>query len=392
MRILCVLLPHFPLRCETARQPALDGRGVVVTCAAGSQKLVLDFAPGLDALQYDMPIQQALSHYSDAELVQADVPYYWQVWNGLLDALEERSPLVEGEEPGCAYIGVEGLQIIYPDDAALVGAVRAAIPEFFTPLIGIAEGKFPASLAARYSPPGGFKVLGVDAAAFLADLPADVLPVPLKMKERLHSFGLHSLGQIVALPAGPLQAQFGAGGKRLGELARGLDDTPLNRRLSKELIEESTSLLSVTASVEAILVTLETMLERVFARLGPRGLGIRALSLWTRTWNADLWERTVRFKEPAMDLKTAVARLRHTLESYPQPGPVEKLGLKITRLGYRGGRQRNLFSEVRAQAHLMDDVRQLELRLGGPQVYKVEEVEPWSRMPERRYALAPISR
>lgn len=93
-----------------------------------------------------------------------------------------------------------------------------------------------------------------------------------------------------------------------------------------------------------------------------------------------------------MDMKSAVARIRHTLESYPQPGPVEKLGLKITRLGYRGGRQRNLFSEVRAQAHLMEDVRQLELRLGGPQVYKVEEVEPWSRMPERRYALAPISR
>jgi DNA polymerase-4/protein ImuB len=274
----------------------------------------------------------------------------------------------------------------------MVYAVREAIPDVFTPLIGIAEGKFPACLAARYSPAGGYLALGGDTGVFLAELSCDVLPVPLKIREKLHSFGLHTLGQVAALPAGPIQSQFGSEGKRLAELAAGRDSTPLNPRFSKEVIEESTTLLSVTASVEAILVTLEAMLDHVFDRLHPRGLGIRSLSIWTRTWSADLWERTVRLKEPAMDTHSTIARIRHILESYPQPGPVEKLGLKITRLGYRSGRQRHLFSEVRVQANLMDDVRQLEMRLGGPQVYKMQEVEPWSRIPERRYALAPIGR
>jgi DNA polymerase-4/protein ImuB len=40
----------------------------------------------------------------------------------------------------------------------------------------------------------------------------------------------------------------------------------------------------------------------------------------------------------------------------------------------------------------MEDIRQLELRLGNPQIYKVQEVEPWSRMPERRYVLAHTGR
>ena len=65
--------------------------------------------------------------------------------------------------------------------------------------------------------------------------------------------------------------------------------------------------------------------------------------------------------------------------------------MKITGLGYRRGRQKSLFSEVRARDHLLEDIKQLEFRLGSPQVFKIKEVEPWSRIPERRYALTPLS-
>ena len=93
-----------------------------------------------------------------------------------------------------------------------------------------------------------------------------------------------------------------------------------------------------------------------------------------------------------MDMKTAVSRIKRVLEDYPQPGPVEQVGIRVNRLGYPQGRQRNLFSELRARDHLIEDIKQLELRLGNPQVYKVKEVEPWSRIPERRYALTPTGR
>jgi hypothetical protein len=79
------------------------------------------------------------------------------------------------------------------------------------------------------------------------------------------------------------------------------------------------------------------------------------------------------------------------MEDYPQPGPVEQAGLHITGLGYPRGRQKSLFRDVRAKAHLAEDIKQLELKLGNPQVYTVKEVEPWSRIPERRYALMPTT-
>jgi DNA polymerase-4/protein ImuB len=392
MKILGVLLPHFPLMCEVGRNLAVKGRPAILTYTEGSRKLVLDYSPDLAGLQPGMHLQAALSRHGEVELVQADMPYYRSVWNGILDALELKSPLVEGAEPGCAYIGLDGMQLIYPDDDAVISAVREAIPETFTLQIGIAGNKFLACLAAMHSPPGGCKILTGDAAAFLKNLPCDVLPISMESKDKLRAFGIRTLGQIAALPPGPLQAQFGPEGKRLWEFARGHDDTPLYPRMMAENIEESALLTSATVSLDAIVVTAETLLVRVFIRISPQGTGIRSFNLWTRSWSAGQWERSLRFKEPAMDVKSVIGRVRRVLEEYPQPGPVEQVGLRITGLGRQSRRQKSLFTEVRAQEHLMDDIKQMELRLGGNQVFRVKEVEPWSRIPERRYTLTPLNR
>jgi DNA polymerase-4 len=394
MKLLCVLLPHFPWSCELRRDPSLDGRPVIVVQpkdTAGSPKLVLDYSPEIDDLQTGMALQPALARHGEAVLVPADMPFYRSTFTAVLDLLENISPLVEETDLGRACLGIDGLHLIYPDDAAIVAAVRSVIPAVFSPRMGIAGNNFLAYLAARRCPPGGHRILSGDVAPYLNDLPCDVLPVSLKSLGRLHNFGLHTLGQIAALPPGPFQSQFGPEGKRIRDLAAGIDATPLHPRMLETAHEESAALASVTVSLDAILFTVETLLRRVFVSLGGRGLGIRTLTLWTRTWNSENWERTIQYKEPAMDLKSALARVKRVLEDYPQPGPVEQVGLSITALGYPRGRQKSLFPELRARDHLMDDIRQLESRLGNPQVYKVKEVEPWSRIPERRYALTPTS-
>ncbi len=392
MKILCVLLPHFPLRCEIRNHPDMEGRPVIIVRAEGSQKLVLDYSPDLEDLQRDMPLQPALARHGGAVLVQADLPLYWSVFQEILDSLELKSPLVEGADLGLAYIGVDGLQLIYPDDDFLAQKVKEVIPETFSVRIGIAEGKFPAYLAALRSPPEAvYRTLAGNLADFLQDLPCEVLPISLKSKNKLRDFAIRTLGHLASLSPGPLQAQFGPEGKKIWELARGSDSTPLYPRFMEEDIEESTVLSSVTVALEALLLTWESLLSRVFGKDSLKGRGIRRLTLWTRGWTAECWERSLQFKEPVMDIKSVLSRIKSVLENFPQPGPVERVGLKITGLGYRSGRQKSLFTEVRAREHLLDDIKQLDFRLGSPQVFKIKEVEPWSRIPERRYALVPLS-
>jgi DNA polymerase-4/protein ImuB len=359
--------------------------------AVSSQKLVLDWSPGLEGLAHDMPLQQALARHDNAELIPSDIPHYRSAFKAILDTLEQVSPLVEGTDLGCIYIGVDGLHLIYPNDSALINAVREVVADFM-PQMGIAGNKFLASLAAQCSSLNDCKILWGAIASFLKDLPCDVLPISLKSKGKLRDFGIRTLGQVAAMLPGPLQSQFGLEGKRIWELAQGIDNTPIYPRFMEEVIEESVTLPSVTVSMDAILTSAESLLLRVLPGIVQRGFGIRSLKLWTRTWNAENWERDINFKEPAMDTKNAVSRLKRVLEDYPQPGPVEQVGIRVNRLGYPLGRQKNLFSDIRAQEHLADDIKQLELKLGNPQIYKVKEVEPWSRIPERRYALTPTSR
>lgn len=342
-----------------------------------------------------MALQPALALYGNVDLVQADVPYYRTVFNNILDRLEEKSPLVEGTEPGCIYIGLDGLELLYDSEESLVRAVKEAIPDVFKARVGIGEGKFLAYLRALYlgdiCPSQATPIPANDVETFLNKLPCEVLPVSEKAKNKLNDYGIKTLGQLSKFPYGPLQAQFGPEGRRMLDLARGRDDTPLYPRSLEEAIEESTTLPSITVSMESLLTSVEMLLSRIFSSERMSGRGIRSLTFWTRSWNGKHWERNLHFKEPAMNLKGVLPRIKLILENYPQPGPTEQLGIRITRLGYSDGRQKSLFKEIRARDKLNEDIRQLNLRLGGHQVFKVKELEPWSRIPERRYALTPLS-
>jgi len=391
MKVLCVLIPHFPLKCEIMRNGDLQNRQIILTRVAGAKKLVLDYTPELAGLQEGMPLQQAISRYEEVTLLQADIPYYRSTFSQILDLLEKKSPLVEEAEPGLAYLAADGLQLIYPDDNALAACIRETLPAALAARIGIAGGKFPAYLAALYSQPGSYRILKDRDTAFLAELPCDVLPVSLKIKKRLHDFGLHTLGRIASLPPGPLQSQFGPLGRKIWELALGYDNTPLYPRPAAETIEESTVLPSLITSLDALSLACEALLSRVFARLAQRKLGILSLTLWTMSWKTEYWEYRISFKEPAMHVHNILARIKSVLENQTQPGPVERLGLKITRVGYQYGQQKSLFPEVRDRDHLQESIKQLNCRSGSPQVFQIKEAEPWSRIPERRYILASLN-
>jgi len=392
VKVLCVLLPHFLLNCEISRNLQIKEHASVVIRESGSQKLVLDYSPQFTDLQQGMELQGALSRHDDIQIVHADIPYYWHSFNRILDALENVSPVVEGKELGEVYLDMDGMQSIYPDDGDFVKAVREAIPESFVTQIGIGQSKFLAYLAAwQCTQDGGFRVLSDDVSSFLKDLPCDVLPVSTRSRKKLREFGILTLGQITALPPGPVQSQFGTEGLRIWKLAGGHDDTPLYPRSLEEAIEENTTLTWVTVSIEALQSILESLLVKALAKKELYSKGIASLTVWTRGQDTRHWEKTVNFKEPAMDVKSALPRIKYYLQNYPQLGPVEQVGIKITRLAYATGRQKSIFSEVRAKDHLLEDIKQLELRLDGPQLYQVKEIEPWSRIPERRHALAPLN-
>jgi DNA polymerase-4/protein ImuB len=70
------------------------------------------------------------------------------------------------------------------------------------------------------------------------------------------------------------------------------------------------------------------------------------------------------------------------------PGPVEALTLELSGLIDATSRQELLPGfHSRRPRQLAEASRHLKQRFGTSGLYRVAEVEPWSRLPERRHAL-----
>jgi DNA polymerase-4/protein ImuB len=396
MKIACVLITHLPMKAELKRHPPLWRRPVLVVRSSGSRALILDHSPEARGVMGGMPLQEALSRCKGAALLQADEPYYHSIFGRVIDQLSQRSPLVERAELGCAYVGLDGLEEMYGGEARLIASLLQAAPQHLNPRVGLAEGKFPAYVAALLSsggqatrvcpePAGG----GTDPVArFLEPLTVDLLPISWDSKVRLHRFGLHTMGRLASLPLGSVQAQFGLEGKRSWELAGGIDLSPLRPYKHQEAVTEYLAFPTPATTLYAIALAVETLLGRAFSRGSLRGKSVRTATIESAVFRKPPWTRHVAFKEAAATRERALFALKSTLEAVSIPGPLEDMKLTLSGIAGEPGTQGSLFPDLRRHQQLRETMRQLEARLGGkPPVYRVRKVEPWSRIPERRQAL-----
>ena len=169
--LACVLITHLPMKAERLRSPELRGRPVIVTQQRGSKQVVLDSSAEAIGVIAGMSLQEALSRCKGAALLQADAPYYQSVFDRLVDLLLQRSPVVEKAELGRAYVGLDGLTAMYGSEARLIDALLKAAPHEMNLRIGVAQGKFPAYVAAVASDVGQATRVPDDVAGSCASSP-----------------------------------------------------------------------------------------------------------------------------------------------------------------------------------------------------------------------------
>ncbi len=388
MKVACVLVRHFPFMSEAQRRPQFRVQPVLIIRTKGSRRTVADFSPGLLGLQPGMPLQKALTFVRRAALIEADDAYYQVVFDDILRDLEQRSPVIEEAGLGCAFVDLDSLDELYGGDARLVLALQSAIPDHFGVQVGVGNGKFVAYLAALSARPGRTVKAPANGRGFLGGFSVDVLPIGFDTKARLHEFALHTLRDIAALALGPLQAQFGPEGRLLWELANGIDRRPLLPRKVEEAISEGLTFPAPTATWESILLGVEVLLGRAFLRPELRTRYARLVTLKGQVYRRSTWVKRITFKEPVRDKLRAMSRIKGSLEGIQIPGPLEDLTLTLTGLTGEAGRQGSLFSDIRKREQIREAIRQMDAAFGKPPpIFQVREVEPWSRIPERRRAL-----
>ncbi len=391
MRIAAVLISHFPVAVERQNDPALRGCPVVIGETADQRKSVFDCSPEAETqgVRVGMPLRQALALCREALFLPPHPALYRDVFESVLEALEGFSPEVEESALGRAYLNVAGLAPHYEGELDMGERMIRSLRDA-TGLVastGIAEGKFVAWTAAVTSEPG--QVCTVPAgkeSEFLYPLDVSLLPATPDTLRRLELYGLHTMDDLAALTLGPLQAQFGGEGKRLWELAQGIDKEALRPRRQEEVLVESMRFPAAAVSVEALVVACRRLLVRLHWRL--RGRAARCLRLRAILWGGRSWEKPITFHEAIIDWERMLFIAKSVLANTTLPGPVEELTIELSGITEERGRQATLFAErAGMRQQLGEAIRQLRTRWGRPLVSQVVEVEPWSRLPERRHAL-----
>ena len=392
MPIACIHIPHFALRAAMLERPELDGAPLVLGPPPGGRAVVGDATPEAAAqgIRPGLGVREIATLCPEAVVVAPHPLREAATLERILSALEELSPAVEPdpERPGCCYVDLRGLGRHLGPPSAAAAHLLAAVPAVLRPRVGVAPGRFVARVAAERADPGGTLVVNpANVTDFLAARSIASLPLPPEGVRRLERLGLRTLADLAALPVSAVQARLGSTGRRAWELASGRDDERISPRQRRETVVETIELPVPATSRETILVTLTRLALRAFDRPALHDRHVRQAQLRMALEGGRSWEQVATLREPGGQ-RRVVEALGYRLQAATLPGPVETLTLELSGLIDATGRQELLPGlRSRRPRQLAEASRQLKQRYGTSGLYRVVEVEPWSRIPERRRAL-----
>lgn len=394
MPIACVSIPHFALRVAVLDRPELDGAPLVLGPPPGGRPVVADATPEAAArgIRPGLGLREVIALCPEATILPPHPLREVAALDRIVAALEELSPLVEpdSERPGSCFVDLLGLERRLGPPRAAAARLLTAVSPILRPRVGVAPTRFAARVAAGRAEPG--RVLAVDAAetaAFLATAPVGWLPLPPDALRRFERLGLRTLGDLAALPAAAVQARFGPTGRRAWALASGHDDERVRPRPRPEAVTEALELPEPATSLETMLVALTRLALRAFDRPALAERHVRQARLRAVLEGGRSWELLATLREPG-GRRRVVQALTYRLQAATSPGPVEALTLELSGLVDATGRQEGLPGlRSRRPRQLAEAGRELKQRYGTSTLFRVVEVEPWSRIPERRRALMP---
>jgi len=139
-----------------------------------------------------------------------------------------------------------------------------------------------------------------------------------------------------------------------------------------------------------IIVATRVLLHQALAHPDVQGRTIRQMEWRLIVESGESLVRRFVFREPTRDTDRMMLVLRGRVEQLVLPAPGVRLSLELAGFCSEYAHQTGFWTGgPRRRRELLDALAQIRTRAGAPQVFRVIEVQPWSRIPERRLALAP---
>ena len=327
----------------------------------------------------------AQSRCAELDVVERDEAREARSFEPLLAALDDITPRVEVTRPGTCALTMRGPSRYFGGDEAVAALVRermGAVLEGRTEIrVGIADGPFAASLAARAAHPTRIVAAG-ESPAFLAPMAISVLDRP-DLVDVLVRLGIRSLGAFAALPAADVLARFGNEGRGAHRLAAGLDERPPDARLTPPDWSISTEIDPPADRIDRVAFCARALADDLHRRLEHDGISCVRIAIEAETEHGETLLRLWRH-EGALSAGAIADRVRWQLDGWlngsaatrPSGGiarvtllPDEIVPAKGRQLGFWGGEtevdERAARVAARLQGQLGVDAVMVPERRGG---------------------------
>ena len=389
MRIACLHVPHFAIQVERRENPAFCGKPLIIGGYHHETGRVWDVSE--EAAAYgvvpDAPLRQAYSLCPRGVFLPYREERCRQAFSLLLSLVAQLCPLVEPAPPSHVLMGLK-----YETNAArFVADVMAVVKEQMGLLVscGIGSTGFVARLASEKAEISQVLVVpDGEEQVFLQYLPLERLPVSADTVRRLRLFGISLVGELLTLPRGAVECQFGKEGRKLYELALGSDGRLVGQwQEGRELVLEKCFDVPVEDSGQLLEATQE-LLESLCRELRERWQCCRTLVVSVCFENGEATRQELRFKEPVASRQRMARRVLECVEEIARSYPVEELRLEAGDLCAEKGTQASfLDGPPRSKEKLVEAVKVLQQRYGSS-VLKKAVSRRNGRLPEERFSFA----
>jgi protein ImuB len=253
-------------------------------------------------------------------IVDADLALEARAFETVARAVESLTPRVVLERPGVCAFPTRGPARYFGGDHGLAQRTRDAVADVLGDdrdhvRIAIADGVFAARLAARRASATDPQVVAAGTtASFLAPWPVSVLGDEA-LADLLARLGLHTLGDFAGLATEAVLARFGTEGRRLHDLARGLDTGPPVLVEPPPDLVETVELDPPAARVDTAAFAAKGLADRLLARLAERGLACTRVVIEAETEHGERLARCWRH-DGALTPGALAERVRWQLDGW----------------------------------------------------------------------------
>jgi DNA polymerase-4 len=301
-----------------------EHRGVIATCNYEARRFGIHSA---------MSSALAVRKCPDLLILPPSMEKYRVASRQIMAIYRDYTPIVEPLSLDEAYLDVTEATHCKGSATLMAAQIRDRVRETVgvTVSAGVAPNKFVAKIASDWNKPDGlFVVRPHEVDAFVAALPVrKIFGVGKVTAGKLEKLGIQTCNDLREWSLVDLHRRFGAFGRRLYELSRGIDRRSVEPDQERKSISVETTYVNDLQTLDACAAEIRLLAEQLDARIERVGAAGAIRKLYVKIRFADFQRTTVECVAGATDLPTFLALLEKGFVRRTRPVRLLGVGVRL---------------------------------------------------------------